>query len=173
MLVTVTFAFGTTACEGSRTTPVSVARSTCATAPAAKTNNRAATRLVRWMNRDMLVSPRSREPFSDFPEALHGPPTGRILSSTVIQIGNAPCSWGILEFAGEAVAAPYPTVLDEIRETGYAGTELGDWGFMPTDPLRLSDELARRRLQLVGAFVPVALADAATHDKGMATAVRT
>ena len=50
-------------------------------------------------------------------------------------------------------------MLDEIRDTGYAGTELGDWGFMPTDPARLQTELGARRLDLVGAFVPVPLAD--------------
>ena len=27
-------------------------------------------------------------------------------------------------------------VLAEMEATGYAGTELGDWGFMPTDPAR-------------------------------------
>ena len=91
----------------------------------------------------------------------------------MIGIANAPCSWGILEFAGEAVAAPYTIVLDEIRETGYAGTELGDWGFMPTDPLRLRDAMAERGLQLIGAFVPVALANAHAHDAGVAAAVRT
>jgi len=91
----------------------------------------------------------------------------------MIGIANAPCSWGILEFASETPAASYTTVLDEIRETGYAGTELGDWGFMPTDPTRLRHELAARELQLVGAFVPVALADPRTHAAGVETAVRT
>lgn len=91
----------------------------------------------------------------------------------MIKIANAPCSWGILEFAGAAAPAPYPTVLDEIRDTGYAGTELGDWGFMPTDPAQLQRELASRQLALVGAFVPVALANAAAHDAGAATAIRT
>ena len=32
------------------------------------------------------------------------------------------------------------------RETGYVGTELGDWGFMPTDPDALAAELDSRRL---------------------------
>ena len=91
----------------------------------------------------------------------------------MIRVANAPCSWGILEFAREASAAPYGTVLDEIRETGYAGTELGDWGFMPTDPGRLRDAVAERGLQLIGAFVPVALTHSKTHDDGVATAVRT
>ena len=30
--------------------------------------------------------------------------------------------------------AGYRQVLDEIRETGHVGTELGDWGFMPPTP---------------------------------------
>jgi len=91
----------------------------------------------------------------------------------MIRVANAPCSWGILEFAGAAKTAGYATVLDEIRDTGYAGTELGDWGFLPTDPRRLGAELAARQLQLVGAFVPIAFADASAHDAGLATALRT
>jgi inosose dehydratase len=91
----------------------------------------------------------------------------------MIRIANAPCSWGILEFASAAAPASYATVLDEIRDTGYAGTELGDWGFLPTDPAQLQQELAARQLALLGAFVPVALADATRHEAGIATAIRT
>jgi inosose dehydratase len=89
------------------------------------------------------------------------------------RVANAPCSWGVLEFDRESVTAPFDQVLDEIRQTGYAGTELGDWGFMPTDPARLGEELARRELALVGAFVPIALADGSAHDAGIRAAVRT
>jgi inosose dehydratase len=91
----------------------------------------------------------------------------------MIRVANAPCSWGVLEFDREASTAPYDRVLDEIHETGYAGTELGDWGFMPTDPVRLKREVGRRTLQLIGAFVPVALASADAHARGVETAVRT
>ena len=91
----------------------------------------------------------------------------------MIRIANAPCSWGILEFEGDARPASYTSVLDEIRDTGYSGTELGDWGFMPTDPAQLHRELTARKLSLIGAFVPVALADASSHAAGAATAVRT
>jgi inosose dehydratase len=91
----------------------------------------------------------------------------------VIKIANAPCSWGVLEFALEGQAAGYVRVLDEMHETGYAGTELGDWGFMPTEPAALSAELGRRELVLLGAFVPVALKDPAAHAAGVETAVRT
>ncbi len=90
-----------------------------------------------------------------------------------MRIANAPCSWGVLEFDGMEKSAPCAQVLDEIASTGYAGTELGDWGFMPTEPARLSDELSKRTLAMLGAFVPVRLADAGTHRDGIATAVRT
>jgi inosose dehydratase len=91
----------------------------------------------------------------------------------MIRVANAPCSWGVLEFAGAVEPAGYGTVLDEIRATGYDGTELGDWGFMPTDPARLGAEIAARNLELVGAFVPIAFADAAAHEPGEAVAVKT
>lgn len=90
-----------------------------------------------------------------------------------MQVANAPCSWGVLEFDGLAPPSGYAQVLDEIRDTGYAGTELGDWGFMPTTPARLGAEIKARGLELVGAFVPVAFANAAAHDAGAATAIRT
>jgi inosose dehydratase len=91
----------------------------------------------------------------------------------MIRVANAPCSWGILEFDRDTPAASYSDVLDEIQQTGYAGTELGDWGFMPTDPVRLRDEMTRRNLRLIGGFVPVPLADPERHSGGVDAAVRT
>jgi inosose dehydratase len=90
----------------------------------------------------------------------------------MIRIGNAPCSWGALEFDLDGKAAGYTQVLDELSETGYAGTELGDWGFMPTDPDKLAAELNSRRLTMLGAFVPVALKDPAAHAPGVETALK-
>ena len=91
----------------------------------------------------------------------------------MIKIANAPCSWGVLEFDLEGESAGFEQVLDEMRETGYAGTELGDWGFMPDDPIALRMELDKRSLQLLGAFVPVALAERKAHSAGIEVAVRT
>jgi inosose dehydratase len=91
----------------------------------------------------------------------------------VIRIANAPCSWGVLEFESKSAAPTYEQVLDEIAASGYAGTELGDWGFMPTEPARLRDELDRRRLALLGAFVTIRLADPASYDASFRTAVAT
>ncbi len=89
-------------------------------------------------------------------------------------VGNAPCSWGTLEFEavkGEQIS--FNRMLDELAETGYTGTELGDWGYMPTDPSLLSAELTRRSLAMLGAFVPVAMKYPAAHAAGIANAVKT
>lgn len=91
----------------------------------------------------------------------------------MIQIANAPCSWGVLEFELEGEVAGFSQVLNEMKEAGYAGTELGDWGFMPTDPKQLRAELDQRKLKLLGAFVPVFLKDASKHASGAETAVKT
>ena len=91
----------------------------------------------------------------------------------MIKVANAPCSWGVLEFDLEGTAAGYIQVLDEISETGYIGTELGDWGFMPTDPKQLREEIHSRGLTLLGAFVPVMLKDPHAHASGIEVAVRT
>ena len=41
-------------------------------------------------------------------------------------------------------ARPAAQVLDEMAAAGYAGTELGDWGFLPTTPAALAADVARR-----------------------------
>ncbi len=95
------------------------------------------------------------------------------MTSSRIRVANAPVSWGALEIEGfNQKPIPYDVVLDEIAETGYAGTELGDWGFMPTDPDVLRDELERRGLALIGAFVPVRLRDPGTLKAGIEHALR-
>src|SRR5208337_4584846 len=48
-------------------------------------------------------------------------------------VGNAPCSWGTLENQDKSQQIPFNRMLDELVETGYTATELGDWGYMPTD----------------------------------------
>lgn len=93
---------------------------------------------------------------------------------SILRVGNAPCSWGSLEFENTgAEPIGYRQMLDELAETGYTGTELGDWGYMPTGPAALRGELDARGLAMLGAFVPVALKNPRTHSKGIETAVRT
>lgn len=64
-------------------------------------------------------------------------------------IGNAPCSWGINYPTGNAFT--WQQYLDEVAASGYRGTELGPFGFLPKDKAVLRDELARRDLTLIGA----------------------
>ena len=91
-----------------------------------------------------------------------------------LRVGNAPCSWGTLEFEqAKGGQIGFARMLDELTETGYTGTELGDWGYMPTDPAVLRAELDKRGLVMLGAFVPVALKNPAAHESGRAVAVRT
>ena len=90
-----------------------------------------------------------------------------------MRVGNAPCSWGVVQGVEGQEALNWRQVLDEIAYSGYAGTELGDWGFMPEDPPLLRQELRSRGLSMVGAFTPVRLSDPKAHAEGEATALRT
>jgi len=60
-------------------------------------------------------------------------------------------------------------VLDEIAEAGYSGTELGPYGFLPTNPGELRAALAQRKLTLCSAFIEMDLGNAATLEAGIAT----
>src|SRR5260221_630960 len=71
-----------------------------------------------------------------------------------IQVATAPVSWGVMEVEGFNGQKSYGEVLDEMVAAGYAGTELGPYGFLPTDARQLKRELAKRSLTLLGAFVP-------------------
>lgn len=91
----------------------------------------------------------------------------------MIKIANAPCSWGVIENTNtDDERNDYRMVLDEIQATGYVGTELGDWGFMPTDPSLLGQELKARDLSLLASWVSVRLYDIDYHDLGVKTAVQ-
>jgi inosose dehydratase len=74
----------------------------------------------------------------------------------------APDSWGVLDYPGPSWEQSYEKMLDEMVEAGYTGTELGPYGFFPTDPAVLKPQLQKRNLQLLGSFVPVVLSDPAS-----------
>lgn len=69
-----------------------------------------------------------------------------------IKIGNAPCSWGV-EFANDPRNPAWRTVLEECAAAGYRGIELGPVGFMPEDPMILSEALDEFGLELIGGVV--------------------
>jgi len=73
----------------------------------------------------------------------------------------APDSWGVLDYPGPSWEQSYENMLDEMVEAGYTGTELGPYGFFPTDPAVLKPQLEKRKLKLLGSFVPVKMTDPA------------
>jgi len=91
----------------------------------------------------------------------------------VIRVGNAPVSWGIMEVEGWSGRKPYAELLDEIARAGYSGTELGPYGYFPTEPEQLHRELSARQLELVTAFVPIPLAKTEAHESAFREAIRT
>ncbi len=75
------------------------------------------------------------------------------------QFASAPDSWGVLDYPGPSWDQSYETMLDEMVAAGYTGSELGPYGFFPTDPKILQPQLERRKLKLLASFVPVKMTD--------------
>ena len=91
-------------------------------------------------------------------------------NASSIQFGNAPCSWGTIEGFGEGI--PAAQMLDELVQAGYRGTELGDYGYFPTDQAVLRTALQDRGLTMLGAYEGVYLRDPALHAEGEARVLR-
>ncbi len=98
------------------------------------------------------------------------PPT---MNRPRIRIGTAPISWGACEIPNWGDQLPYAQVLDEMAASGYEGTELGPWSYLPSDPATLRRELDARKLSLVGAFCPVTLHDRDRSAASLQTARQT
>ncbi len=77
------------------------------------------------------------------------------MAGTAIRVANAPCSWGTIEGFGEQT--PWHRMLDELAETGYVGTELGDLGYLPDEPGALRAALEERGLAMLGGFEGIPL----------------
>jgi inosose dehydratase len=73
-------------------------------------------------------------------------------STARLRLGTCPDSWGVW-FADDPLQTPWHRFLDEVAEVGYDWLELGPYGYLPTDPARLADELARRGLKVAGGTV--------------------
>lgn len=88
-----------------------------------------------------------------------------------IRLGTAPDSWGVW-FADDPAQTPWSRFLDEVVQAGYEWIELGPYGYLPTDPARLRDELGRRGLRTSGQAVFAALHHgAAGWDRALADAL--
>lgn len=67
-------------------------------------------------------------------------------------IGTAPDSWGVW-YADDPAQTPWERFLDEVVEAGYRRIELGPYGYLPTDPARLREELDKRGLTMTAGTI--------------------
>ncbi|GAB3451624.1 TIM barrel protein [Kineococcus endophyticus] len=84
-----------------------------------------------------------------------------------ITIGTAPDSWGVW-FADDELQTPASRFLDEVVDAGYEWIELGPYGYLPTDPAELSDELEKRRLKVSAGTIFAALHRPDHYDEAWA-----
>ncbi|WP_104084139.1 sugar phosphate isomerase/epimerase [Cryobacterium sp. Y11] len=70
-----------------------------------------------------------------------------LVTTEQLRIGTAPDSWGVW-FPNDPGQIPWERFLDEVQSAGYHWLELGPFGYLPTDPAQLEDELAKRDLKL-------------------------
>ncbi|MFZ0879395.1 MAG: sugar phosphate isomerase/epimerase [Candidatus Acidiferrales bacterium] len=82
-----------------------------------------------------------------------------------IRFASAPVSWGVQDDPGPAWKQPYEQILQEIVSAGYTGTELGPYGFFPTDPGVLNKTLQRFGLTMLSSFVPVPVTEPSRVEK--------
>lgn len=71
---------------------------------------------------------------------------GRVL------VGSAPDSWGVW-FANDERQTPWQRFLDEVAAAGYTRIELGPYGYLPTDPTQLKEELDKRGLTVTAGTI--------------------
>jgi inosose dehydratase len=72
---------------------------------------------------------------------------GSTASTNRLRVGSAPDSWGVW-FPDDEQQPPWRRFLDEVAAAGYEWIELGPYGYLPTDPGHLRDELAARDLAM-------------------------
>ena len=88
-----------------------------------------------------------------------------------LKIGNSPESWGVLG-PSDPEQVPWQRCLDEIAEAGFEWTELGPYGYLPTDPPVLRAELEARGLGVTAAAVLSPLDDPAVWPDLQDQAIR-
>jgi len=74
-----------------------------------------------------------------------------------LHLGTAPDSWGVWMPGLDPLQTPWQRYLDEVQAAGYTYSELGPFGYLPTDPGIIREEYAKRGLTLTGGTVFVAL----------------
>jgi inosose dehydratase len=83
-------------------------------------------------------------------------PRKRLMNPSAISrrllLGSCPDSWGVW-FASDPLQTPWSRFLDELAAVGYRYLELGPYGYLPTDPEQLTDEVGKRGLTVAGGTV--------------------
>lgn len=85
-----------------------------------------------------------------------------------IKVGTAPDSWGVW-FPDHEKQIPWARTMTEMAESGYAGFELGPWGYFPTDAKQLKAETEKRGLEVVAGTVGGNFLDDTSIDDMMKT----
>jgi inosose dehydratase len=85
-------------------------------------------------------------------------------TNAAVKLGVAPDSWGVW-FADDPRQTPWTRYLDEVAQTGVAWTELGPYGYMPTDPAELERELSSRGLSLAAGAAMFDLEDSDSWER--------
>ncbi|OLP55581.1 hypothetical protein BJF92_07840 [Rhizobium rhizosphaerae] len=80
-----------------------------------------------------------------------------------MKLATAPDAWGVW-YADDPRQTPWERYLDEVRDSGFTATETGPWGYLPTDPARLTDALSSRGLSVCGSALVHLLAPADAMD---------
>lgn len=99
--------------------------------------------------------------------AMPDPPSAPAVAANLC-LGTAPDSWGVW-FPEDDHQVPFTRFLDELITAGYEWLELGPYGYLPTDPGQLADEVGQRGLRVSGGTVFGALHRPQEWDEMLAT----
>ncbi|GAA2098704.1 sugar phosphate isomerase/epimerase [Microlunatus panaciterrae] len=69
------------------------------------------------------------------------------MSTSTIRVGSAPDSWGVW-FADDPEQTPASRFFDEVSRAGYEWIEIGPYGYLPTDPAELQEQLDAHGLKV-------------------------
>lgn len=87
--------------------------------------------------------------------------------SSPLRVASAPVSFGVDEILVDDAWMPAPDdMLDWMVDIGFEGTELGSPGYMG-DADQVHERLTRRKLELVGAFIPQHFSRAEKADEDL------
>jgi inosose dehydratase len=90
------------------------------------------------------------------------------MTKSNLLLGSAPDSWGVW-FPEDEHQLPWNGFLDELMLAGYDWLELGPYGYLPTDPRQLAEEVGKRGLKVSGGTVFGALHRPDEWDAMLAT----